>query len=159
MHSYSIRAANFADLPQLNQMMYQLHEHHNLASPDLFKTPEEVEEEKSIASYLDNPECFVYVAQDESDHCIGFVSGHFCELISPIVKSMIMGSIDEIYIDVEHRNNGVAQMLFDRLESSLKECGVQQIFVEVWQFNQTAVNFYNKSGFEHHIHWMRKSIT
>lgn len=158
MQPYKIRTASFADLPQLNQMMYQLHHYHHVESPELFKTPEEVEEEKSIARYLDNPECFVYVALDKKDEIVGFISGHFCELQSPIVKSMLMGSVDEIFLEQNHRNTGLAQQLFERIERSFKECGVKQLFVEVWQFNQPALNFYDKVGFGHHIHWMRKPL-
>jgi ribosomal protein S18 acetylase RimI-like enzyme len=143
MSTYRIRAAQVDDLEAINKFMYQLHDYHHRETPDLFKPPEEVEQEKSISRYIDDPECFV--------------SGHFCELQSSIMKPVTMGSIDEIFVTPEHRKLGVAQMLFERLETAFKECGVKQMFVEVWHFNEAGLNFYNKLGLNHHIHWMRKA--
>ncbi|BCL69607.1 N-acetyltransferase [Vibrio nigripulchritudo] len=158
MSTYRIRAAQVEDLEALNKFMYQLHDYHHRETPDLFKSPEEVEQEKSISRYIDDPECFVYVAEDDEQSLVGFVSGHFCELQSSIMKPVTMGSIDEIFVTPEHRKTGVAQMLFERLETAFKECGVKQMFVEVWHFNEAALNFYNKLGLNHHIHWMRKPL-
>ncbi|WP_027696511.1 GNAT family N-acetyltransferase [Vibrio litoralis] len=153
-----IRAASPKDLPQLDELMFQLHNHHHQSCPDLFKTPEEIEQEKSIARYLDSPECLVYVAIDVSDSIIGFVTGHFCELVSTVSKPVAMGSIDELFIMPEYRKSGVAEQLLAKIEQTLVDYGVQQIFVEVWDFNQAARALYNKLGFASHIHWLRKSV-
>ncbi|USD66493.1 GNAT family N-acetyltransferase [Vibrio sp. SCSIO 43136] len=156
MKDITIRAARLDDLEALNQMMYDLHDFHHQANPALFKTAHDVEQEKSIARYLDHPECFVFVAQ--TDQLVGFISGHFCELMSPIVEPVQMGSIDEMFVVSNHRNQGVAQLLFDRIQQSFIDCGVEQLFVEAWDFNQPALGFYKKSGFINHIHYLRKPL-
>ncbi|HCH02143.1 MAG TPA: N-acetyltransferase [Vibrio sp.] len=153
-----IRAASQKDLPQLDELMFLLHSHHHEQCPHLFKTAEEIEQEKSIARYLDSPECLVYVAKDESDRVVGFVTGHFCELISSVSKAIPMGSIDELFVLPESRKAGIAGKLLAKIEQTLTEYGVQQIFVEVWDFNQAAQALYNKVGFSAHIHWLRKSV-
>lgn len=153
-----IRAASQKDLPQLDELMFQLHHHHHESCPDFFKTPEEIEQEKSIARYLDSPECLVYVAIDTSGLIIGFVTGHFCELISTVSKAIPMGNIDELFVIPEYRKSGVAEQLLAKIEQTLVDYGVQQIFVEVWEFNQAARSLYNKLGFASHIHWLRKSV-
>ncbi|MGC7891222.1 GNAT family N-acetyltransferase [Vibrio anguillarum] len=145
------------DLPQLNQLMYDLHHEHHLACPEHFKTAEEIEQEKSIVRYLDDPECLVYVAKIDSQ-IVGFISGHFCELISSVSKAVPMGSIDELYVEPQYRQQHIAQQLFQKMEQTLKEYGITQVFVEVWDFNQGAQSFYQRSGFSSHIHWLRKSI-
>ncbi|GAA5647392.1 MULTISPECIES: GNAT family N-acetyltransferase [Vibrio] len=152
-----LSAANSHDLNQLNELMFQLHHEHHQQSPEHFKTAEEIEQEKSIARYLDDPECFVFVARFE-ETLVGFVSGHFCELVSSVSKPVPMGSIDELYVLPAYRKQGIAIQLCQRIERSFKECGVEQMFVEVWHFNDSAVELYKNLGFEHHIHWLRKSI-
>ncbi len=153
----TITSARESDLPVLNELMYQLHDEHHIQAPDSFKTAEEIEQEKSIARYLDNPDCLVFVAK-KNEQLLGFITGHFCELISTVSKPIQMGSIDELYVLPEYRKQHIAQQLYLTLEKRFFEYGVKEIFVEVWDFNNSACQFYFKSGFEHHIHWLRKSI-
>ncbi|NMV12961.1 N-acetyltransferase, partial [Vibrio parahaemolyticus] len=97
MTTFAIKPACFSDLELLNDLMFELHDEHHLQSPELFKTAEEIEQEKSIARYIDDPECLVYVAK-QGDEIIGFISGHFCELISTVSQPVMMGSVDELYV-------------------------------------------------------------
>lgn len=152
-----IRRAKETDLFCLNSMMYQLHDEHHQQCPELFKTASEIEEEKSISRYLDDPDCMVYVAELEGA-VIGFVTGHFCELISTVSKPVMMATIDELYVESKHRREGVAEQLMTRIEQELKDYGVREIFVEVWDFNQTALNFYHQQGMTDHIHYLRKAL-
>ncbi|WPC72494.1 GNAT family N-acetyltransferase [Vibrio porteresiae] len=157
MSQIDFKSARAQHLEQLNELMFALHDEHHQACPDHFKTAEEIEQEKSIARYLDDPECLVYVAlADET--VIGFATGHFCELVSTVSKPVLMGSIDELYVVPKYRSKGVASRLCARLEQTMREYGVTQLFVEVWDFNTGAQDFYQDMGFGHHIHWLRKSI-
>ncbi|MFV0576608.1 MAG: GNAT family N-acetyltransferase [Vibrio sp.] len=157
--SFFIKAASKIDLPELDELMFQLHDEHHQQCPDLFKTAEDIEQEKSIARYLESPEALVFVAkQDSTGEIIGFVSGHFCELVSTVSKAIPMGSIDELYVVPSYRQTGVAESLLNKIEQTLTDYGVQQLFVEVWAFNQSAQSLYQKRGFQHHIHWLRKSV-
>lgn len=157
MQPTTIRAANHDDLESLNQLMFQLHDEHHQRCPEHFKSAQEIEQEKSIARYLDDPECLVLVATLDA-HIVGFVSGHFCELISSVSKPVPMGSIDELYVITAQRKSGIASQLCLEIEQRFDDYGVQQVFVEVWHFNQQAVEFYQRLGFDHHIHWLRKAI-
>ncbi|GEM75476.1 GNAT family N-acetyltransferase [Vibrio sagamiensis] len=154
---FSITPAQISDLDTLNEMMFDLHQEHHVKEPELFKTPEDIEQEKSIARYFDNPECLVYKAVMKKK-IVGFITGHFCELISTVSKPMMMGSIDELYVAPSFRKMGIAKDLIRKIESTFIDYGVKQTFVEVWHFNQTAVSFYREHGFVHHIHWLRKPV-
>ncbi|MFA0085584.1 N-acetyltransferase family protein [Vibrio sp. 10N.261.51.F12] len=155
--SYKIRAAKLADIEMLNELMHALHEHHHNAVPEDFKTADEVQEEKSIARYLDSPDCLVLVAE-LGDDIIGFVSAQFCELTSPISKPIFVGNVDELYTEPKYRNTGLGKALLCSVEQRLKELGVKQLMVEVWDFNQPALNLYKNVGFSSHIHCLRKKI-
>jgi ribosomal protein S18 acetylase RimI-like enzyme len=162
MDDLIIRSAQSSDLDRLNELMYLLHDEHHNQCPEHFKTAAEIEQEKSIARYLDDPECMVLVAElveKKSDKSIvGFITGHFCELVSTVSKPLQMGSIDELYVESDYRKSRVALQLCQAIEERFDDYGVTQVFVEVWNFNQTALDFYHKFGFEPHIHWLRKSI-
>lgn len=157
MSSVSLQAAQIADLEILNQLMFDLHDEHHRACPEYFKTAEEVEQEKSIARYIENPDCLVLVAKVDTQ-IVGFITGYFSELVSSVSKPVPMGSIDELYVMPQYRQQGIARLLFSRLEQTFVEYGVAEVFVEVWDFNKEAQLFYQDVGFSHHIHWLRKSV-
>ena len=138
MSKLDIRSAVFEDLDTLNDMMFALHDYHHKSCPEHFKTPEEIEQEKSIARYLDIPECVVYIALEEN-RIVGFITGHFCELISTVSKPVEMGSIDELYVLPEKRNTDIASKLFRKLEQTFEDFGVKQIFCR-------SVGFQSGSG-------------
>ncbi|WP_154181194.1 GNAT family N-acetyltransferase [Vibrio furnissii] len=157
MSSVSLQAAQITDLEILNQLMFDLHDEHHRACPEYFKTAEEVEQEKSIARYIENPDCLVLVAKVDIQ-IVGFITGYFSELVSSVSKPVPMGSIDELYVMPQYRQQGIARQLFSRLEQTFVEYGVAEVFVEVWDFNKEAQLFYQDVGFSHHIHWLRKSV-
>ncbi|MDP5254946.1 MULTISPECIES: GNAT family N-acetyltransferase [unclassified Vibrio] len=154
----SITPARLSDLSSLNELMYQLHDEHHKALPDTIKTADQIQQEKSIARYLDEPDCLVFVARVKGE-VVGLVTGQFCELISPISQPLMMGSIDELYILPEYRRLDIGSMLITTLEEVFSDYGVKEVFVEVWEFNQSALTFYYERGFERHIHWLRRSLT
>lgn len=158
MHSIKVRSGRSKDLPQLNQLMYQLHHYHHISASDDIKTASEISEQKSISTYIDDPDCLVYVAECEG-RIVGFITGHFCELVSVVSKSIFMGSVDELYVLEAFRNQSVAKQLMEKLEITFKEYGVKKVFVEVWDFNSVARQFYKQSGFSDQIHWLCKRVS
>lgn len=161
LSSTEIKPATRKHLLQLRDMMRALHEEHHLRDPDLFKEPDDVEKSKDIATYLDDPNCLVYVVIDKQQSkrtCVAFISGHFCELISTVSKPIMMGSVDELYVKPEWRHKGLGRALMDHLNHVLKQYGATQVFVEVWHSNIEAVKMYQEYGFSHHIHWLRKAL-
>ncbi|WP_394243161.1 GNAT family N-acetyltransferase [Vibrio astriarenae] len=153
---FTICRAHLDDLEDLNEMMYDLHDEHHQIAPDLFKPAEQIE--KSIARYLEHPECLVYVAKVDEE-IVGFVSGYFGQYQSPVSQPVLMGSADELYVDVQYRKGGIAQALMKRIEREFCDYGAKFMFVEVWDKNQAAVSFYRQLGFENHIHCLVKPLT
>lgn len=151
------RPAKLDDLAQLNQLMYNLHHEHYLQAPSEFKTPEEIEQDKSISLYLDSPECFVFVCE-QHNRIVGFVTAQLCQFESPISPSCSMGSVDELYVLPSFRKKGIATQLLSAVQTRLIAWGATQIMVEVWDFNQSALSLYKECGFVSHIHCLKKNI-
>lgn len=152
-----IRPANVNDVEGLEQLMFKLHQHHHSAMPEYIKTADEIMAEKNIGLYVANPDCFVYLARYQQQ-IVGFITGQLSELVSVVSKPVLMGSVDELYIEPKFRNMGIATKLFSQIEKQFVACGVKRVFVEVWHFNDEAINLYQNVGFEHHIHWLCKDI-
>lgn len=158
--NFKLRAATMDDLSQLRSLMYDLHDDHHQQVPEFFNTAKEIEKTKDIEKYLNHPECYVYVVHlDGSDDLIAFATGHFTDLNSLVSPKIKIGCIDELYVLPQYRRHGLADKLCVRLEQEFKYIGAKEVFIEVWDFNKSALSLYDKLGYSKHIHWIRKSIT
>jgi ribosomal protein S18 acetylase RimI-like enzyme len=153
-----IRHAKLDDLSILNQLMFFLHDEHHQAEPFHFKPASEVMLEKNIEQYILAPDALVFVAV-EQQQIVGFITGHFGEFESSISKAIMMGSIDELYVVPNSRSHGIGTQLLTRCATEFKDYGINQLYVEVWDFNQSALKLYTSLGYQSHIHCLRKTLT
>lgn len=56
--------------------------------------------------------------------------------------------LEGITVESSHRKKGYGQMLINAMVERLKGTGVDRILLEVRKSNQSAINLYQKSGFE-----------
>lgn len=72
------------------------------------------------------------------------------EKVGLITYSVAMDTADLEGITVEssHRKKGYGQTLINAMVERLKGTGVERILLEVRKSNQSAINLYQKSGFE-----------
>lgn len=152
-----IRHAKLDDLIILNQLMFLLHDEHHQAEPMHFKPASEVMLEKNIEQYITAPDALVFVAV-EQHQIVGFVTGHFGEFESSISKAIMMGSIDELYVLPASRSQGIGTQLLTRCSTEFQEYGISQLYVEVWDFNQSALKLYKSLGYQSHIHCLCKIL-
>ncbi len=153
----SIRSMVADDLALANRYLYQLNQLHHEAMPDYFKTPQQVAAAKDLTPYVTQAGCFGFIAEIDSKP-VGFILGHVQELISPISKTLIMGSIDEMYVEPKYRGQQIGQRLLDRLEQQCRDYRASELFVETWAFNHQAQAFYQRAGLMPHVYWNRKTL-
>ena len=53
------------------------------------------------------------------------------------------------YVDQPHHGRGIAQMLFEAVESHARALGGTRLWLGVWEHNLRAIAFYRKHGFTH----------
>lgn len=68
------------------------------------------------------------------------------------------GEITELIVTKKVRSNGVGQALMNKLEEYFKSKGCEYIIVQVFGYNDNAINFYNKDGYHTRMHHMIKKI-
>ncbi|GAB7220153.1 GNAT family N-acetyltransferase [Vibrio comitans] len=155
--TYKVKRAEQAERLALLDLWEALYLWHHEQCADLIKKPCRIELKAEIDNYLNTPDCAVFIAIRDGEVC-GFIAGQLYELASPLTKSELMGSIDQWYVATEHRVNGLGLALFERIEQEFADCGAKRLNVEVWDFNNNALETYKKRGFQTHIHCMTKAI-
>ena len=86
----------------------------------------------------------------ENDKAIGLIMGVVAEynkydyLDYKCPKS---GEITELIISRKARSKGLGQLLMNKMEEYFKSINCEYIFIDVFAYNENAINFYNKQGY------------
>lgn len=105
-----------------------------------------------------NGKCYIAV---ENDKAIGLIMGTIIKyedydyLDYKCPKS---GEITELIVTQKIRSAGVGQALMNKLEEYFKSVGCEYIFVDVFAYNKSGINFYNKQGYHPRMHVGIKKI-
>lgn len=54
--------------------------------------------------------------------------------------------IDDLCVDSTQRSQGVGRALLDYVKAEAKRLGCYEVTLNVWEGNDSAINFYKKSG-------------
>lgn len=57
------------------------------------------------------------------------------------------GEITELIVSNKIRSKGIGQALMDKMEEYFKSVGCEYVIVDVFAYNENAINFYNKKGY------------
>ena len=68
------------------------------------------------------------------------------------------GEITELIVSKKARSKGVGMLLMKEMEDYFKNCGCEYINVDVFAYNNIAINFYTKNNYHSRMHIMIKKI-
>ena len=90
-----------------------------------------------------------YLALDDNK-VIGLIMGYvrtYDEYDYLDYKCPRSGEISELIVSKNIRSNGVGQKLMNKMEEYFKSIGCEYIFIDVFAYNDKAINFYRKQGY------------
>lgn len=126
------------DKDELDQVHSDYHE--KMALVDL----EEINKNNGI--------CYLAI---ENDKTVGLIMG----TIPPYsandyldYKCPKRGIITELIVTSKIRSNGVGQALMEKIEEYFKLNNCKYVLVDVFAYNENAINFYNKKGYHHRMY-------
>lgn len=68
------------------------------------------------------------------------------------------GYLGFMYVDGAHRGKGLNKQILEHLKSWAKEKGISKLILDVYATNESAINAYQKFGFESHMVEMMMDI-
>ena len=137
----SVRCSNVNDAQKCYELLLLIANIHKNGRPDVFEglvskyTLDEVKERL----LKDNNGVFV---ADYNGEVVGYV---FCEIIKEGKGQTLY--IDDLCVDPSFRNQGIATKLMDFAGAYGKENGCRMLMLNVWEFNSSAISFYENYGF------------
>ena len=94
-----------------------------------------------------NGKCYIAV---ENDKAIGLIMGTvppYEEYDYLDYKCPKRGRITELIVTSKIRSKGVGQQLINKMEEYFRSVGCEYVLVDVFAYNENAINFYNKKGY------------
>ena len=94
-----------------------------------------------------NGKCYLAI---EKDKAIGLIMGSippYDEYDYLDYKCPKRGKITELIVTSKIRSKGVGQLLINKMEEYFKSVGCEYVIVDVFAYNENAINFYNKKGY------------
>ncbi|MFR0540896.1 N-acetyltransferase family protein [Lactobacillus delbrueckii] len=142
-----IRRAQVKDIPAIMKQLNQVLEIHASIRPDIFipgTTKYTVEE---LTTIINDDQKAVFVAVDEDDQVLGYAFTQLQE--QPFSTNMVQFKslfIDDLCVDSTQRSQGVGRALLDYVKAEAKRLGCYEVTLNVWEGNDSAINFYKKNG-------------
>ena len=91
--------------------------------------------------------CFIAIHDDKVVGLIMGIIRQYEEQDYLDYKCPKEGEIIELIVTKKIRSNGIGQALMNKIEEYFKSVGCEYVIVDVFAYNETAINFYGKKGY------------
>lgn len=135
---------DLAALSDLAKKIYSETFGHSLTASDLALQLEKTRSEACFRSAMDSDT--ILIAVDE-----GVLAGyvHICDVkLSIQTATEEDGQINALYVDSAFQGRGVGKMLMDAALKHPRLQAAENIYLDVWEENVRALEFYKRHGFE-----------
>ena len=144
----TVRFAREEELDRVNVLRRQVNELHVAGKPDVFKPGFGSELRDYIHVIQADPEKKIVVAERDGKLCGFAVLNHIVRPENPYMYERNFLDIDEFGVDESCRRQGVAAAMIRFIRDYAREKGYRRLELNMWEFNQDALAFYEAAGFK-----------
>lgn len=142
-----IRQAVQSDIPALQSLLLQVEKIHCDGRPDIFKDGGVKFTNEQLAQLLCDPTRPIFCAVNDGQ-VVGYV---FCIITEikgdPMLRDAKTLHLEDVCVDESCRGGGVGSLLVEYVKTYARENDFTRIDLDVWEFNDSAREFYIKHGF------------
>lgn len=143
---------------RVNDLRRQVNEIHAENRPDVFKSGFGQELRNLAYTLLNGENSDILVVERN-----GIICGMACvnyvrrpETLYAMPRNFYQ--VQEIAVDEKFRRQGVGRELFEYMKKNALERGLNKIELDVWSFNESAIEFYEAMGFRETRIWMEYEL-
>ncbi len=155
----NIRRAQEKDINKIVDLLYQVHQVHVDGRPDIFKAGARKYTTPELLELLQNEQKPIFVAVNAQDEVVGYA---FCvyqvTANAAALQDRKILFIDDLCVDSACRGQNVGLALYQFVEKEAKTNHCHSMTLQVWNFNEGAMRFYEKTGFHPLKTWMEKPL-
>ncbi len=144
----SVRFAKESELERINELRKQVNDLHVSGKPEVFKPGFGLELRDYIHAIRQDPGKRIVAAETDGKICGYAVLNHIVRPENPYMFERDYLDIDEFGVDAECRRQGVASAMIAFIRDYAKQAGFRRLELNMWEFNQGALAFYEAAGFK-----------
>jgi GNAT superfamily N-acetyltransferase len=144
---FQIREAILGDFEEISKLFIEICAYHSQALPQIFKPVTDARSRKIKAELITDENVAMFVAVYEGK-VIGLVRVHIRE--SPDIPVLVKRRyvyVSDIIVTEKYRGSSIGRELMDTVEQWALGKGIKQVELNVWDFNESALAFYDKLGY------------
>ena len=153
-----IRFAKEDELERINVLRKQVNDLHVEGKPDVFKPGFNEELQNYVYYIFKDPEQKIVVADKDGEICGFAILHHIYKPENPFMKVRDFLDIDEFCVDEKHRREGIATAMVEFIKNFAIDQGYHRLELNMWEFNQDALAFYEAAGFKTFRRYMEMFI-
>ena len=154
----NVRFAHENELDRVNEIRKQVNELHAAGKPEVFRPEFSQEMRDFIHEIWSDPEKRIVVAERDGVIAGYAVLHHVDRPENPVKRAMVYLNIDEFGVDEACQRQGIGSEMIAFIRRYAAEAGVHRIELNMWEFNKTALAFYEEVGFTTFRRYMELTV-
>ena len=141
-----IRKANYDDIPKIEELLEDIHRLHFMSRPDLFKDGISKFNKEEIKALIDSKDKPIYIYED-GGKALGYAFISYMTVKNKMLEEIPYIFVEDLCVDERYRSKGIGRALMDYINNLAKKEGIEYIRLNVWNFNEKALKFYQDNGY------------
>ncbi|MBQ7488293.1 MAG: GNAT family N-acetyltransferase [Clostridia bacterium] len=154
----NVRFARDNELDDINRLRKVVSDIHSAGIPEVFKAGPRNELWDLIYEIQKDPEKEIIVAEENGEICGYAILHHINKPENAFRYEQDYLDIDEFAVDSAHRRQGIASALVAFIREYARDKGFHRIELNMWEFNQSALAFYEAAGFKTYRRYMEMKV-
>ncbi|MBR2122274.1 MAG: GNAT family N-acetyltransferase [Lachnospiraceae bacterium] len=150
----TVRFAKEDDLVRVNELRQQVNELHVQGEPDIFKQGFDKELRDYVYTIFRDPQMKIVVYENDGQIRAYAVLNHIVKPENPFMYKRDYLDIDEFCVDEACRRQGIGMEMIRFIRGYAGEEGFDRLELNMWEFNQSALEFYEAAGFATYRRYM-----
>lgn len=142
-----IRPAEKKDAERLCELLKTIAQLHHEGRPDIYGAGGAKYDISAVEEKICNKEEIILVAVNDNDEVMGYTMS---KIIDVQENGILLGYrkmyIDDVCVDSAFRKLGIGKKLMEATKSEAEKADCHIAELNVWAFNENAVNFYKSCG-------------
>ena len=153
-----VRFARKDELDRVNELRKEVNDLHVAGKPEIFKEGFGDDLRNYIYEIWNDPGKEIIVAEKAGVVCGFAVIQYVSRPENPFRKAIRYIDVDEFGVDAAHRRQGMATEMIGFIRALAREKGYDRIELNMWEFNQDALAFYESVGFTTYRRYMEMKL-
>lgn len=154
----TVRPAKRDELERVNELRRMVSDLHVNGRPDIFRPGYVTELRERVYALYDADDYDVLVALHDDVICGFAIVNIVKKPLSPYNNERAFYHVEEFGVDESYRRMGAASALVEYMKNAAKALGLSSIELDVWEFNRSALAFYEAAGFSTYRRYMELKL-